>query len=348
MKLTSTSCLLVLTLLAAPLARGQDQGFQETDVEKSSQTNFKFLSMSVDPRAAAMGDAATAQEFASSVALFYNPATMADFKGVTHLAVMQTKWIADIRYNAASLAFRPLDGKFGIFGLSLVAVDYGDLEGTVRDGTSPSGFYNTGIFSPTAMVVGLGYARALSDRFAVGGNVKYAYQDLTTVPVNFGPSGNVGDYVSKDYNIGTTVFDFGVLYKTGFRSLNFAMSVRNFSQELKYEQENFELPLTFRIGVSMDLVDLTSLDPSMHALHVAVDANRPRDFAEQIKVGGEYVFMDVFALRAGYTYPTDLEGLSAGIGLQPHFGSFGFSFNYAYTSFEVFDAVHRMGVQLSF
>src|SRR5690606_1999453 len=128
-------------------------------------------------------------------------------------------------------------------GVNVVAVDYGDFEGTVR-ADNASGYEDTGIFSPTAMAIGVGYARALSDRFAIGGGVKYAVQDLG----EFAVSRNGAGFTNDDYKLSTPAFDFGVLYKTGFRSLNLAMSVRNFSRELKYEQENFELPLSFRIG----------------------------------------------------------------------------------------------------
>jgi hypothetical protein len=343
MNLMKTTFLLALLALLVSTAYAQDPGFQETDVEKSSQTNFKFLSLSVDPRASAMGSAATAQDINNSVAMFYNPATMAYMEGVASVGVMQTQWIADITYNAASIAFRPGTGNIGIFGLSIVSVNYGDFIGTVRD-TNPSGYLDTGVFSPTALAVGVGYARALTDRFAIGGNIKYAYQDLKSSPVDFAEGGG---YENRDYNKGTMVFDFGVLYKTGFRSVNFAMSVRNFAQELQYEQENFELPLTFRIGVSMDVLDFTSVDPDMHSFKIAIDANRPRDFAEQIMIGGEYLVMNTIALRAGYTLPTDLEGVNLGVGIQRQMSSFGFAFHYTYTTFDVFDAVHRLGVQVS-
>ena len=344
MKIRHTAALLVLTVVYGPQAFGQTQGFQEPEVSKSAQTNFKFLSMSVDPRASGMGGALTAADQASSVAMFYNPAGLARMQSSVDVAVMQTQWIADINYSAGSIAFRPAGGVYGIVGVSVMAVDYGDFEGTVHD-TNPSGYLDTGNFSPTALAVGVGYARSLSDRFAVGGNVKYAYQDLTT---SFVDVDDAGEYVSKDYNEGTVAFDFGVLYNTGFRSLNFAMSVRNFAQELQYEQENFELPLTFRIGVSMDLTDLAaSVNPDMHSFRVAVDAVRPRDFAEQLQIGGEYLFLNTLALRAGYAFPTDTEGLSLGAGLQRSLAGVGLSFNYAFTSFEVFENVHRLGLQLS-
>ncbi|WP_054682550.1 hypothetical protein [Rhodothermus marinus] len=117
---------------------------------------------------------------------------------------------------------------------------------------------------------------------------------------------------------------------------------------MKYEQENFEPPLTFRIGVAMNLLDLTNQDPNMHKLLVAIDAERPRDFNERLHIGAEYVLMNTLALRAGYIYPSDVEGASLGVGIQQRFGSVGFMFNYAYTAFDTFDNVNRLGIQLSF
>lgn len=350
MRWNTTIALLALTLLVSPFAYGQgadaqDPGFQNPDVSKSAQTGFKFLSLSLDPRASAMAGAITAMDMEGSASMFYNPAGMANLQGVTDVAFMRTQFIADINYNAGSIAFSPGHGRYGVIGVSVAAVDYGAFEGTIRNDVGSGGDYiETGMFSPTALVVGVGYARALSDRFAIGGNAKYAYQDLGSSFVDRVD----GDLVSKGYTKGTPAFDFGVLYNTGFRSLNFAMSVRNFSRELQYEQESFELPLTFRIGVAMDLMDLTSMNSDMHSFRLAVDAERPRDFSEQLRIGGEYLFMNTLALRAGYVFPTDTEGYSLGVGLQHDVSGFGFSFNYAYTAYgEFFGNVHRLGVQLA-
>jgi hypothetical protein len=345
MKLYTTLVLFILVLCAAPFARAQgaeDPGFQDPDVEKSAQTGFKFLSLSLDPRASAMAGALTAQDVASSVGMFYNPATMASMTGTFDVAVMKTQFIADINYNAGSIAFSPRGGRYGVFGLSVMAVDYGEFQETIYDPTTT--YRDLGTFSPTALAIGLGYARALSDRFAIGGNVKYALQDLGTFAFGQDDGGAV---TTKGYSKGTAAFDFGVLYNTGFRSMNFAMSVRNFSPELRYEQESFELPLTFRIGVSMDMMDLTSMNTDMHSFTLAVDAERPRDYAEQLHIGGEYLFMNTLALRAGYAFPTDTEGFNLGVGLQQQLSGFGFAFNYAYTTYDVFDAVHRFAIQLS-
>lgn len=326
-------------VLWGPLARAQ----QVEEREKLAQTGMKFLSVSADPRAVGLGGAMTAVTGASS-ALFYNPAGMAWMEGSADAMISQTGWIADIDYNHASVALQPANGRYGVVGLSLTSVDYGDLQETIFDPTSEAGYIDLGAFSPTAYAVGVGYARTVTDRFSVGGQVKYVNEDLGSAVVN---GDGAGGYLRESVQEGVLAYDFGVLYKTPFRSLNFAVSARNFAQEARFAEESFQLPLTLQIGVSMDVVDLTSLDPSMHRLVLAVDAEDPRDFAEQIEVGGEYTFANTLALRAGYLFPADEQGLSLGAGIRQSLGGVGFGADYSYSTFGVFADVHRVAIKFT-
>ncbi|MBC7187085.1 MAG: DUF3308 domain-containing protein, partial [Calditrichaeota bacterium] len=134
----------------------------------------------------------------------------------------------------------------------------------------------------------------------------------------------------------------------GFRSLNFGMSVRNFSQEVRYETEGFQLPLTFRIGLAMDLLDvLPALRLGQDALLLSVDATHPRDYPEQVGFGAEYLLMNTLALRLGYSFPNDEHGFTAGFGVQQALSRFRFGLDYAYTPFGLFNEVHRFSVRLS-
>jgi len=297
---------------------------------------MKFLSVSTDPKISAMGDAASAIE-GRSESMFFNPAGMARIDHTTDAALGGVRWIADINYGFASLAFRPAQGKFGVFGLSFVNVMYGDFNATIRS-TSDRGYENMGTFSPSAGCIGLGYANALTDKFAIGGNLKYVYQSLGNIITRV-----LGDglYGRSDYARNVMAFDFGLLYRTGYKSLNFGMHVRNFSQEIKYLEEGFQLPLTFKVGISMNVLDLYSMEPGKHRLLLAVDAVHPRDYPEQINVGGEYLFADLFALRAGYSTPNDEHGFNAGVGLVKNFSSYQIGWDYAYTPFGLFGDVHR-------
>lgn len=335
------STLLALMVVAAAPAYGQDDVL-DREREKRGQTGMQFLSISVSPRAAAMGDAMAAIDAGTSTAMFYNPAAMAGQSG-GHLGVSTVQWIADISYNNASVAFSPSGGRYGVFGVSIVAVDYGDLERTIRVDGAESGYRDLGSFSPSALAVGVGYARSLSDRFSVGGNVRYVRQDLGESTMN-------ADGLTQGNTASTPVFDFGVLYRTGFRSMNLAVTARNFSPAVTYEEESFETPLNLNIGLSADVLDVFASSASMtnHAFLVSAEAGHPRSYSEQFRVGGEYQFMGVLALRAGYVFPSDEQGINVGGGLNLGVSGFRFSADYAYSQFGDLGNVNRIGVQLGF
>ena len=126
------------------------------------------------------------------------------------------------------------------------------------------------------------------------------------------------------------------------------MSVRNFASEVAYDSEETELPLTFRIGLSMDLMDLTNVDTDVHSFILAVDANRPRDYYEQLMFGGEYTFMNRFSLRGGYVFPADESNLSFGAGIRQPIGDSSIQVDYSYTAFGIFENVQRLGVKFGF
>ncbi|MEM8484666.1 MAG: PorV/PorQ family protein [Bacteroidota bacterium] len=344
--LKSSMLLVALMMVLVPSSFAQvEEDFDQVDTEKIAQTGMKFLTTSLDARATALGGAVTADEsYNTSTALFYNPAGMARMSGTFHVGFSNTAFIEDINYNAFSVAFQPQGGNYGVFGLSILSLDYGEIEQTIRADTD-AGFVRLGTFSPTAMAIGLGYARSFTDRFSVGAHFKIATQDLGSQP----ESADAGATTNRDFKESTVAVDFGVLYNTGFRSLTIGMSARNFSQEVTYVTESFELPLTFQIGLAMDLVDFTSMDPNVHSIQFSVDAQRPRDFQEHVKAGAEYTFMDLLSLRAGIAeaFVQDQErGFSLGAGLNFNLSNINVTADYSYTDFGVFDGVNRFSLAL--
>lgn len=334
-------CVVSFGLSHQAAAQAQEPGENNT---KKAQTGMKFLSASLDPRAAAIGGAVTTLEL-RSVSMFYNPAGMAHMEEFGHFSAGLMQWIADINYNQASVALRPSDGRFGTVGLQVMHVDYGDLEGTIR-ADNERGYETTGNFSPTALALGLGYAYPVTDRVSVGGNIKYVVQDL-------GSSVMDAEGTTKSNRLGTTAYDFGIRYDTQYRGVVFAMSARNFSPAVTYEQESFELPLELSVGLSSDLMDVTNASPAIsenHSLMMSVNGVTTRDFSERMRFGGEYTFMDTFSIRGGYAIPgTDYEeGLSLGAGLQLSAGDIDLGADYAYTRFDVFGDVNRVALNVGF
>ena len=311
---------LVLTLLCSfTIAQDDDLG-----TDKLAQTGMKFLSFSPDARAAALGDAVTAKTGGAS-SLFYNPAGMARIEGM-NLSAGQANWIAGITYNAVSVAYA---SDAGVFGISVMNVDYGEIQGTIRS-SNTAGYADTELFTPTANVVGLGYAIAPTDRFSVGGQVKFVNEKLGNAYLD--TDGSVEGLESLDMD--AVAYDFGLMYQMDWKNLMIAMSARNFSESLKYAEEAFELPLTFRMGVAVDVIENLSL---------SFVNERPRDYFSTTRVGFEYSLMGMLAVRAGYVTPTDEAGINLGVGFQVA----GFNVDVAYTDFGVFDPVTRVGVQFT-
>jgi hypothetical protein len=328
------------------------------DNQKLAQTSFKFLSVVSDAQGAAVGGAMNSLQLGSR-ALFFNPAGMSGMENKFDLSMSNNQWIADIEHYTMSLAVNPAHGKYGVVGFSLQYANFGNFVGTVvsRDPANLKGYEDTGIFKLNAYAAGIGYAKALTDRFSVGGQIRLAHQDLgeSTIPnesqsqpiyddsthtiIGYADSAAVGTN-----RLNPLVFDFGTQFRTGVKSLVFGMSVRNFSKEIQYVYEQFQLPLVFTLGISMDLMDLFGEVPYNQSLVMSVDASHYRDHPEQLKVGLDYRIMNMLALRGGYVTASDENsGFSFGLGVCKA----GFAFDYAYTPFGVFDKVQRMTARIS-
>lgn len=290
-----------------------------------------------------MGNAMTAMEMQSSQAMFYNPSTMARQEESFDVSLGLTNFIADIDYNSFAASYRPAQGQYGVFGVNAMYVDYGRIDETIIDDTAERGYRKIGTFGPYALRYGLGYANAITNQFMVGGTLNMVTQNLGKVTMGIEDD----EFDRSSFSETTFSIDFGVLYRTGFESLAFAMSVRNFSGEINFDDKTEDLPLTFRMGLSMDILDLTEVNQDMHSLILSIDARRPTDFYEQIVPGIEYTFMDRFIVRGGYQFPTDTEGISAGFGIRQSLGSTKLEFNYAFTDYEILHSVNRFSLQFS-
>jgi len=313
-------------------------GVSQTN-KKLAQTGFEFLSVQSDGRAAGLAGAVNSLEMQSS-SLFFNPAGMARMASRIDLSASDNQWIADIHHNTYSLAVNPRRGLYGVLGFSIQSIDYGDrFYGTIVD-DSEKGYIDTGDLSPSATAFGVGYAKALTDRFSVGGQVRWVTQDLGSFVLPQPDSTTA----KESYDMTVMAYDFGTLFRTGFKSLVFGMSVRNFSKEVKYIEDGFQLPLVFTLGISMDLMDLFGETGIRQSLILSADATHYRSHPEQVMVGLDYKLLDVLSLRAGYVDGNDEDGLSFGIGVT----RYGFALDYAYTPYGIFDKVQRVTARFSY
>jgi len=308
----------------------------KADIKKLAQTGLQFLRVDVGARPAAMGGSYTMVGNDAS-SQFYNPAGIAN-RGHSDFEffVNRTQWIADISYNAAALV-KSLNN-WGVIGVNAIFCDYGnDIIGT-QVASTEKGFVETGNVDLGAYAIGLTYARRLTDKFIIGGNVKYALEHL-------GESMLEQNGATLQNKVSGLAYDFGTIFYPGFKSFRLGMSIRNFSSQFKYQEEAFQLPLTFKIGFAMDVMDF--IGEHNNPLTLSIDAIHPRSYTERINVGAEYILMNVLALRAGYRYNYDEEGFTGGLGFMHEIAGFNINIGYAYSDFGIFNSVNRISFSVS-
>ncbi|UCE07161.1 MAG: PorV/PorQ family protein [bacterium] len=302
-----------------------------------------FLNIDVGARAVGMGGTFTCVDNDVS-ALFWNPAGISKIKGGV-VKLNHTQWIADMKQYALAAAYGTKN--IGTFGFTFIMMDNGSIERTIPDPLQSRGFSVEGTYNVGQWVAGLAYGRQITNKFSIGGQVKYAFQDLGDVVVAETAEDSVGHKVNNQK--GTLAFDFGTLYYFGFKDLRIGMSIRNFSRPVKYSYESFNLPITFKVGLAMNML---SLIPAMtdHQIQIGIETVHPYDHKEKIQIGGEYQFKNLLAIRLGYRSNTDTGALSTGFGLTPAaFGGINLMVDYAYSDADdAFGAIHRFSFGFTF
>lgn len=314
-------------------------------VKKVAQTGFQFLKIGMPARIVGMGGAAS-MAVRGADATFYNPAGMSEMTYQYDGFVTRTDWIADISYTGGALAADL--GTFGHLGVNVISANYGDILGT-RVADNEKGFVETGNVEVGAYSIGVFYSRQLTNKFLIGGAVKYNNQNLGEVVSISGGAEELTPGTARAIHneLSTLAFDFGTIFYPGFHSLKVGMSIRNFSPEVRYAETGFELPLNFRIGASMDMMDLVGgIDNS--SLLLSIDALHPRDYTERLHFGTEYWYANTIALRAGYKMNYDEQDLSLGFGLKYEIAGTALKFDYAYSNFGVFNSVNRITIGAAF
>jgi hypothetical protein len=87
----------------------------------------------------------------------------------------------------------------------------------------------------------------------------------------------------------------------------------------------------------MNIMDLAEKLPFDQSLLLSVDACHYTDHLEQVKFGLEYRILNFVSLRGGFISSDDEGGFSFGIGVS----QFGFTLDYAYSPYGVFNNVQR-------
>ena len=212
-----------------------------------------------------------------------------------------------------------------------------------------------GSYLPHDLFIALTYAYNLTDRFSIGGNIKYINQKIW----NSTASGFAVDlgvlFLSDIYGlrIAATITNFGTDMQLDGKDLlvqhdiNTQLYGNNDQILAKLRTDPFPLPLTFRVGIAVDPLNIED-----HKVTLAVDALHPNDNAESLNAGIEYIFYNTLSLRAGYKsifLDNSEEGLTLGIGLRYEFTpTLAINVDYAYQDFGLFDYTQQFAFGINF
>ncbi len=320
--------------------------------QKVGSTSMQFLKVMPTARATAMGDAYVVNAKGAD-AVFWNPAGLA-YTNNNEVTLTYLQWIFDTQQGA--FAFAKSFGSYGSLGIQLQYVDYGSIEEAIWAPPYNANFDFPGLtgrtFKPYSYVVGITYATWFTDKFSTGITAKYAYESLYN-----GKEVTVTKYVPDTTTVkvktwgSVVLFDYGIHYNTGFRTIEIAASVQNFGPHIKYADEDHVAPMSFRIGIAADILGTNALlfESDQNRLGIAFDLFHPNDYDLQFHLGAEYEFAGIIALRTGYKFNYDADGFTAGVGIRQTIAATRFQFDYSFGALRYhLGNVHRISLGVGF
>lgn len=311
------------------------------------------LLIPVGARDLALGGASIASTMGVD-ALFWNPAGLGRMTRDAEGMFSTMSYIADIGVSYGAVAGR--FGGFGVLGLSVKSLDFGEIPLTTTEDSEGEGGR---FFSPTFFTLGLSYGRQLTDRISAGVTLKLISETI--------------DRVSSS----GVAFDFGVQYQgvVGVSGLQLGVSVKNIGPGMKFdgpgllraavaadgrrpqqpyksEAATFELPSVVEIGVGYSG---SAAENVTYGLNGSFTNNNL--YFDEYRVGGELGYsLETVRLfgRIGSGFvpdvgeQEDIFGLTAGAGITYMTGGVDLTLDFAYRQVDLFDANTVVSLKVGF
>jgi len=276
----------------------------------------------------------------------------------TEVALAHTRYLVgtDININALGVAQRM--NKNSVLALSLVAMDFGEIDITTVD--QPEGIGAT--YSPNFFNLGLGYSYTYENKISVGFALRLISESISDLSA-LGVALDAGvQYVSgprENFKFGVSIRNVGTPMRFGGEGLATRSDNPSGSPayELTYDQRaaNFELPSLLNIGLSYDFYLQT-----IHRLSLVGNFTSHSFSRDDVGAGLEYSYNDLLILRGAYKVHVGktalgssdqsvYEGLSLGLGLYVPLNKADkkkLGIDYAYRTTHVWNGTHNLTLTL--
>ncbi len=273
----------------------------------------------------------------------------------TEILIAHTTLFQGTTMGINALSFSQRVGKSGVLGISLVSVDFGDIEITTEN--TPEGTGAT--YSPSFFHLGIGYAKTFGNKVSVGMLVRTISESTSNLTA-FGIALDAGvQYVTGEHDnfkFGISLRNIGSPMKFGGDGLSFRTGNpggdTDFDLTVNQRAARYELPSALNIGLSYDILfgDKARLTPLVNFTSNSFSK-------DQIGAGVEFAFREMFMARVAYKYDMGetipgvgdnvYSGLAAGFSIEVPFkknGESKFAIDYAYRSTNPFNGTHNFGV----
>lgn len=296
--------------------------------QRAGISTAQFLKIGVGGRATAMGDAFIA--IANDVsALYWNPAGLTQFSE-NQVMFSHNKWVVDINHDFVGAVYH-LD-ETNTFGISLTSLSMDEMKVTTEYAPFGTGEY----FGFSDLGISVSYSRKMTDQFSFGGTIRYIEESLDKLKMR------------------GIMIDLGTYYWTGLGSSRFAVTVTNFGNDLapdgeivllgnrtKSDWQSFSPPTMFRIGFALE-----PYEDDQNKVTTSIQLNHPNDNSENLSLGIEYVWNNMFFARGGYKINVDEQNYSFGAGVNVPISIANLSVDYAFANFTRLGSAHRFSITL--
>ncbi|GIK23178.1 MAG: PorV/PorQ family protein [Ignavibacteriota bacterium] len=318
------------------------------EISKVGTTAGQFLKIA--PGARALGMGGTYVGVSDDIyAAYYNPAGIAINKGNGQVAFSHTQWLADVNFDYAAVSLN-LES-FGAISFSVTS--FRIPEDKVRTFEFPEG--NGQYWDAGSVSFAVGYAKSLTDRFSIGFNAKFIRESIWSTS-STGFALDVGTYYITPFNdlvIGASISNFGTKMKLDGRDIQINYDPDNNTSTgpnnipAKFEMDQYDLPLIFRIGFSMDVIKSRYI-----RVKAAFDATHPNDNSEYLNAGLELAYDELVFIRGGYKslfLANSEQSFTLGAGINYEMSSgLSIKFNYAYGDYGRLKNIQYIDIGLVF